>query len=198
MPPPPKKTSDVTMYMIPIRLWSTVTSQLASLPFFHETGYAGSALAATRARSLVDVRLRILQERRHLRLRPAVADGRHVAAAVSHDRFEPRRLRQQLVLRQVGAVAALALHAVTRRADALELRAPELARRGRARERAVVAVGGREHARVHRLVIQAAELRALPVVRAGTVGFEPDVVRPARNRLDLPAELRDPPAVHDV
>ena len=88
MPPPPKKTSDVQMYMIPMRLWSTVTSQLASLPSFHETGYAGSALAATRARSLVDVRLRVREQRRHLRLRPAVADRRHVAAPVAHDRRE--------------------------------------------------------------------------------------------------------------
>jgi hypothetical protein len=38
MPPPPKKTSDVQMYKIPIRLWSTVTSQLARRPFFHDTG----------------------------------------------------------------------------------------------------------------------------------------------------------------
>src|SRR4051794_2469 len=142
------------MYMIPMRLWSTVTSQLASLPFFHETGYAGSALAATRARSLVDVRLGIREQRRHLGLRPAVADGRHVSAAVAHDCLEPGRLREQRIARQVGAVAALALHSVAGRADALELGAPELARRGRARERAVVPVGGCEHARVHRLVVE--------------------------------------------
>jgi hypothetical protein len=28
----------VQMYRIPIRLWSIVTSQLASLPSFHDTG----------------------------------------------------------------------------------------------------------------------------------------------------------------
>ena len=54
MPPSTKKPSDVRMYMIPMRLWSTVTSQLATRPFFHVTGYAASALTATR-RSLVDV-----------------------------------------------------------------------------------------------------------------------------------------------
>src|SRR5712691_10967532 len=176
MPPPPKKTSDVTMYMIPMRLWSTVTSQLAIRPSFQETGYVGSALAATRARPLVDVRLRIVEQRRHLRLRPAVPDGRHVAAPVADDRRETGRLRQERVVRQVRAVAALALHPVARRADALELGAPELARRSRAREGAEVRVGRREHSCVHRLVVEAAELGALPVVRAGTVGLEPDVV----------------------
>jgi len=30
--------SDVAMYMIPIRLWSTVTSQLATRPLFQPTG----------------------------------------------------------------------------------------------------------------------------------------------------------------
>jgi hypothetical protein len=29
---------DVAMYKIPIRLWSTVTSQLAMRPLFHPTG----------------------------------------------------------------------------------------------------------------------------------------------------------------
>jgi hypothetical protein len=29
---------DVAMYMIPILLWSTVTSQLATRPLFHVTG----------------------------------------------------------------------------------------------------------------------------------------------------------------
>src|SRR6266478_9441840 len=76
MPPPPKNTSAVQMYMIPMRLWSRVTSQLATLPSFHVTGYTASDLAATRARSLVDVRLRVLEQRLHLRVRPAVADRR--------------------------------------------------------------------------------------------------------------------------
>ena len=33
-----KKKIDVTMYKIPIRLWSTVTSQLATRPRYHGTG----------------------------------------------------------------------------------------------------------------------------------------------------------------
>ncbi len=38
MPPSTKKSSDVRMYMIPMRLWSSVTSQLATRPSFHVTG----------------------------------------------------------------------------------------------------------------------------------------------------------------
>src|SRR4030088_311285 len=85
MPPPPKNTSAVQMYMIPMRLWSSVTSQLATLPFFHVTGSTASDLAATRARSLVDVCLRVLEQRVHLRIRPAVPDRRHLAPSCAHD-----------------------------------------------------------------------------------------------------------------
>src|SRR5438445_3659070 len=92
MPPPPKKTSAVQMYMIPMRLWSRVTSQLATLPFFHVTGYTASDLAATRARSLVDVRLCVLEQRRHLRVHPAVANRRHLPSPVAHDGRQTRPL----------------------------------------------------------------------------------------------------------
>src|SRR5213592_4945872 len=138
IPPPAKKTSAVTMYMIPIRLWSIVTSQRATRPLRHVTGYTASDLAATRARSLVDVCLRVLDERLHLRVVPAVADRRHLAAAVADDRLQACRLREQRVARERGPVAALALHAVARRADALELALPELLRRLLRRERAIV------------------------------------------------------------
>src|SRR2546423_336082 len=138
MPPPPKNTSAVQMYMMPMRLWSSVTNQLATLPFFHVTGYTASDLAATRARSLVDVRLRVIEERLHLCVRPAVADGRHQAPSVAHDAGETRRLRDQRVLREIRSVATLALHPMARRADSLELRAPELTRCGRADVRLVV------------------------------------------------------------
>src|SRR6266849_1831969 len=198
MPPPPKNTSDVQMYIIPIRLWSSVTSQLATLPLFHVTGYAASDLAATRAGSLVDRGLRVLDERCHLRVRPAVADGGHLDPAVPHDVGDARGLGEQRVVREGRAVAALTLHPVAHGAGPLELCAPERARRGLARVRAEVGRARRDHARAHRLVVEAAELGALPVVRADSVGLEPAVIRLARDRLDLPAELRDPPAVHDV
>src|SRR3954465_15231289 len=88
IPPPAKKTSAVRMYMIPMRLWSTVTSQRATRPLRHETGYTASDLTATRARSLVDVRLRVHGERLHLLVGPRVADRRHLPAPVADDRFE--------------------------------------------------------------------------------------------------------------
>jgi hypothetical protein len=38
IPPATNHMRDVAMYMIPIRLWSTVTSQLATRPLFQPTG----------------------------------------------------------------------------------------------------------------------------------------------------------------
>ena len=38
IPPATNHMRDVAMYMIPIRLWSTVTSQLATRPLFQATG----------------------------------------------------------------------------------------------------------------------------------------------------------------
>ena len=38
IPPATNHMSDVAMYKIPIRLWSTVTSQLAMRPLFQPTG----------------------------------------------------------------------------------------------------------------------------------------------------------------
>src|SRR5947209_13668607 len=110
---------------MPIRLWSTVVSQLETPPRFQSTGYSGSALAATRRRSLVDVLLQIGEQRVELGLRPGLADGRHLALAVAHDRVEAGRVRDDRVGGDGGAVAAFALHAVARGAHALELRAPE-------------------------------------------------------------------------
>ena len=66
IPPATNHMSAVAMYMIPIRLWSTVTSQLATRPLFQPTGYAASVLAATRGsrgRRLVDVLLDVGDER---------------------------------------------------------------------------------------------------------------------------------------
>src|SRR3954454_16279483 len=108
IPPPTKKTSAVAMYMIPIRLWSTVTSQRAIRPLRHVTGYTASDLAATRACSLVDVRLRIRDQRAHLLVVPGVADRRHLSTPVADDHLETARLGEQRVARERGAVDALA------------------------------------------------------------------------------------------
>src|SRR5579872_2373905 len=177
MPPAPKKTSDVTTYMIPIRLWSTVTSQLATLPCFQSTTGTVSTLTATRRRSLVDAVPDVVEERLHLLVRPAGPDGGHLAASGAQERLEPRRLGQQRVVRDLRPVVALALHPVTRCADALELAAAQVGLHGRRDVRVVLLLRGRDHAVAHRLVIEAAELGALPDVRAGLVGLEPRVVR---------------------
>src|SRR3954471_22261433 len=191
IPPPAKKTSAVTMYMTPIRLWSTVTSHRATRPL--------RQLTATAARSLVDVRLRVRDERVDLVVRPRVADRRHQAASFAHDRCERRLLREDRVRAQGGTVPAFALHAVAGRARALELRAAELGARRRGCELRLV-LGGVEgdDARLHLRVERAADEAAVPLVRPGPVDLEARVVDAAGNRLELAAELRDPEAVDHV
>src|SRR4051794_10589612 len=199
IPPPAKNTSAVAMYMIPIRLWSTVTSHFATRPLRHDTGYTASDLAATRACSLVDVRLRVPDERVHLLVVPAVADRRHCAAPVAHDRLETGGLREQDVAVQRRTVTALPLVAVARRADALVLGAAELRRRRvLAQRRPVARLVGDDDARVHLRVERPADQTAVTGVRAGLRRLEPRVVRAARDRLDLPLQLRHPEAVDDV
>src|SRR5260221_1510485 len=197
-PPAAKKTSAVAMYKIPIRLWSTVVSQLATLPCFQSTTGTVSALTATRRRSLVDALLEVGEQRLQLLVRPAGTDGRHAPATLGHDLVEPGRLRDDRVRRDRRTVVALRLHPMACRADALELRTPELRRRGRADVLVVVRLGRRDHPRAHRFVVEPAELGALADVRLGGVGLEPRVVRPAGNRVGLAAELRYPPAVVHV
>src|SRR3954471_11825373 len=198
IPPPAKKTSAVAMYMIPIRLWSTVTSQRATRPFRQLTGYTASDLTATGARPLVDVRLRVADERVHLLLRPGVADRRHLAPPVANDRLEAAPLRDEGVVGERRAVAALALHAVARRADTLVLGLAEPDRRAGADERLVVGRRLDDDGRLHLRVERPAELGALALVASPPLRLEPRVVDAARDRLDLALQLRDPPAVHDV
>src|SRR3954469_4276561 len=135
IPPPAKKTSAVTMYMTPIRLWSTVTSHRATRPL--------RQLTATAARSLVDVRLRVRDERIDLLVRPGVADRRHEAAPVAHDRCERGLLRDERARAQGETVPTLAVHPVAGRARALELRPAELGARRRRCELRLV-LGGIE------------------------------------------------------
>src|SRR5438128_11879357 len=125
MPPPPRNASAVTMYMIPIRLWSTVTSQLAMRPRCQRTGYSASDLTATRG-SLVDVLLHEREQRVELARRPVVSHGRHTAAAAAHDRDHSGGLDEQRVVRECGPVVPLAGQPVALRAGAAPLRAAEV------------------------------------------------------------------------
>src|SRR5437764_1217806 len=187
---------------MPIRLWSTVTSQRASRPLFQVTGYATSDLAATGAAStlgsLVDARLQVRLERAELGLRPVVPDRGHPAAPLAQQALEPGGLHDRRVARDRGPVVALPLHAVALRAHAHEFALAERLGRARAEERLVVRLARDDRAREHPLVEETAELRALAVVRADPVGLVPDVVRAPGDRVGLAPELRDPPAVVDV
>src|SRR5712691_74889 len=136
-PPSTKKPRLVTMYRIPMRLWSAVVTQLMTVPCLQETGY-GSALAATRPAPLRrDVPLDVVEERAELRVRPALADGGHEAAAVADDRLEPGRVREQRVAAEVRADESRALRGdhVALRADAGPLLRPEVGRAGLLRAR---------------------------------------------------------------
>ncbi len=102
---------------------------------------------------------------------------------------------------QRRAVVALALDAVALRADADE----RLGRDGAARRRVGWPGRPRTAAVLTTLTVafisawqDPAELGALAVVRADLVGLEPGVVDTPRDRVDLAAERRDPPAVDDV
>src|SRR3954465_1849502 len=102
---------------IPIRLWSTVVSQLETRPCetTSETG-GRSALAAT-ARSLLEALLKVGDRRVELFLRPVPADRRHLAGAMDNHFRDPLFVAEQRVLRDVRSVAPLRGEAVALGAD---------------------------------------------------------------------------------
>src|SRR5919202_1096231 len=190
---------------MPIRLWSTVVTQLATRPCVHGSRFGSSgvpltATAASSCHALADIG----EERVELLLRPALADRRHDAggarlvAAVPDDRLELLTVGEDRARRDRRAVVALSLQAVALRAGAAPLRCAELRLRLR---RDPALVGGLrlyEDARRHLGVEDPAELAALAAVGADPLGAEPRVVRLAGNGIELPVELGDPPAVVDV
>src|SRR4029450_3177881 len=96
IPPARKKNPDAARYMIPIRLWSVVTSQLATRPRC-QAGIGVSALTTTE-----DVLLEIVDQRVHLPVGPVLAHRRHQSAAPSHDLFERRVVLEQRVPLEPG------------------------------------------------------------------------------------------------
>jgi hypothetical protein len=150
------------------------------------------------------VLLHVGDDRVDLRVLPVDPDRRHRSGApggvdaLLEDPEERRPRGDERARADVGAVAALSEVPMTRRADACPFLPADRLPGGR---RDVGLVGllrldlddGR-----HGGVIDAAELRALALVTAGSFRLEPDVVVASRDRLDLPAESRNPPAVDDI
>src|ERR1039458_3445304 len=160
MPPRQKNTNVVTMYMIPIRLWSVVVSQLVHprascwTPWATTWGTGASWVAISCAGFL------------------CVLGVFDLSGARLGVQFRARDLCQL-----VGFFEQFLLVGKPRF---------ELGRRD--------GLDGRDHARVP----TPAEDRALPAVDPRLGDLEPGVVVVSGHRLELAAQRRDPPRVHDV
>src|ERR1700675_2302940 len=102
IPPATKKPRLVRMYRIPIRLWSTVVSQLEKRP--RETiAAAGSGAGATStATAAPGETLDVSKQGIHLATGPAPADGGHLDASVSQQCLERSGLGEHRVSSKVG------------------------------------------------------------------------------------------------
>src|SRR5262245_25721957 len=184
-----------------MRLWSTVVSQLETLPRETTTESGGrSALAATGASSLDEAPLQVRDRRRQLLVGPVVADGRHLPRTLANHPREGPRVLQQRARRDVRPDVALACEAVAFRAHALErLLAERRAVAGACLHPRVVGAG-REHldVRHHRRVLEPAELGALAAEDAELRRLEGQVIRLPGDCVELATERRNPPAVGDV
>src|SRR5439155_14347519 len=123
----------------------------------------------------------------------------HLVLAVAQQILERRRLAEQRAARDLRADVALSGEPVALRAGAGEglLADRRAARLVQRKELLVKASGDDGDVSPHRRVLDAAELRALAGVHTDLHRLEPGRVRPARNRVDLSPQLRDPPAVCD-
>src|SRR5215211_2928213 len=159
-----------------------------------------SALTATAAPSLAEALLQVRDRRRQLLLGPVLADRRHLPRPVADHVPETLGVLQQRARRDVRADAALGREAVAFGAHAFERFPPE---RGPVVDAALyprLVLGGRQHLdlRQHRGVLDAAELGTLAAEGSELRGAEGRVVGLARDRVELAAERRNPPAVSDV
>src|SRR3712207_1514160 len=182
-----------------MRLWSTVVSQRVTLPVVHGTRRTCvSALVATRllplgllataggvrfrpdlVAALVDPLRDVPEERVDLIVRPVLADRRHRAAALADELLERLPVGEQRVPRDARADEALAVRPVALRARRRPLLGAELGRLALLlllllREPRVELLA-RHHldGRLHRRVLDAAELGALALVRPDRVRLEP-------------------------
>src|SRR5688500_12150604 len=96
-----------------MRLWSTVTSQLAKRPRCQAGICAVSVLSAT------ELTLRqVVGQRLHLPFLPVLADRRHLIQPVADELLERGRIGEELVAGDTGADVSLAGEPVALRADA--------------------------------------------------------------------------------
>src|SRR5579859_3052612 len=201
IPPAPKKTRLVAMYRIPIRLWSVVVSQEVTRPRLQSTAAGGASTLMAKRRSPLRL-LQVADDPRDLRLVPVAADGRQRAerggTALAQERRDVRGFEGAVL--QGRSVGARAVHPVALGADARErLLGDRLApRRVRGEERVVLLPRHDVDRAAHLRVEDPAELAAATGVVADGVRFEPGVVDPARDRVELRAQRRYPPAVDDV
>src|SRR5438876_2752041 len=187
IPPATKKPRLVRMYRIPIRLWSTVVSQLEKRPRERIAAAGSGADATSTATAAPRKTLHVSKQGIHLPAGPAPADGGHLDASVSQQRLERWGLGEHRVSSEVGSEPTLSLEAVTGRADAIEGHLAEVGGAVRLRARLPVVPGLEVATRerldggVHVRVVVAAELAALALEGALPVGLEGQVVGLARN-----------------
>src|SRR5919109_754930 len=192
-----------------MRLWSTVVSQLTTRPSFHVGASVSLRTAIRRSFPEGLVRPYVRHERVELNRDPAAADRRHVAldvgrvlSVVDHELAERAAVQERSVPGDRRPYVTLALEAVALRAGALPRLAAELL--GRFRDgllpRPAIELGGADHfdPRVHHRVLDPAVLRAPPLVGPFLLRSEAELVDPAGERVLLPGQRGDPPAVVDV
>src|SRR6266487_5378312 len=124
IPPATKNARLVAMYMIPIRLWSTVVSQLEMRPR-ETTAETGSALAATTA-SRVEPLLQVVEHHLQLLVAPGRADSGHLVAPLPEEERHRLAVGEERALRDRRPDVALAGEPVARGADTLERLAADL------------------------------------------------------------------------
>src|ERR1044071_4155812 len=195
IPPATKNARLVAMYMIPIRLWSTVVSQLETRPRARMTETAGdSALAA------MEPPLQIRDERVQLPVAPGPADRGHPVAPVAHEQRQRVAVGEDRALRDRRPDVTLAREPVAGGAYALEGLAADL--RGRMRPSVPPGVVGLglHHLDVgdHRRMLDPAELRALAAEGAELDRPPRLAVGLAGDRVELAAHRRHVPAVRHV
>ena len=171
-------------------------------------GAIGSALAATR-RLLVDARLQVSEQRIDLRVSPAArrraaCSSRRAPAGLSPCVISVRRpsgwIRSRVVLDRRAVPAGAVQRRDTSRRRLSTPGAPSSSGSASdARYDCVLALASDATTlALHRRVVDAAELSALPAIRADLVRLEPGLRRVAGDGVELSLQRRNPPAVVDV